>query len=45
MSLRTDPVFSPRFDPPLLFVSGYVLVNVGFSFADFFAASELALKR
>lgn len=45
MSLRTDPVLSPRFDPPLLFISSYVLVNVVASFVVFIAASELALKR
>ncbi len=45
LSLRTDPVLSPRFDPPLLFISSYVLVNVVASFVVFIAASELALNR
>ena len=45
MSLRTDPVLSPRTDPPYLCIVGYALVNVAAPFVVFFAASELALKR
>lgn len=44
-ALRGDPIFSPRFDPPLFMYQRLFLVNVGVSFRVFLAASELALKR